>query len=86
MIINKKNGDRVKIELLPVGRQRGQTHLVLESDLKIAWKRIILTSDPRYIDPFFVVEGVKWGAYSTLTGEKLAVISLTNPSPPRRRP
>ncbi len=86
MIIDRKLGDRLQIDLLPVGRQRSQTHILLESNLSVAWKRVISINDPRLVDPRFTAEGDKWAAFSRLTGERLANICLIPPPKGRRSP
>lgn len=86
MIVNRRIGDRLRIEMLPVGRQRTQVHLLLESDLTVAWSRVSRSNDPRYDTPRFASDHDGWIVISSLTGERLAKISLTPPPKGRPRP
>ncbi len=87
MIINRRLGDRLKIEMLPVGRQKTQVHLLLESNLRVAWDKVARSNDPRFLNPRISPSDKEgWRVTSSLTGEVLAKMSLTPPAKGRRSP
>jgi len=86
MIVKRRVGDRLEIRTRSVGRLREQTHLLLESNLEIAWKKIIRLNDPRLHEPLFGTVNRGWVVKSRLTGEILATIKLVPPPKGRPRP
>lgn len=86
MIIKRRVGYRLAINTKAVGRLREQTHLLLESDLTLAWKKIIRSNDPRLQKPTFHRISNGWMVKSSLTDEVLATVKLVPPAKGRPRP
>jgi len=86
MIINRKRGERLEIKTLPVGRQKAQTHLVMESNLVVAWNRVCKKDDPRFRDVLIGIYENGWCVKSTLTGDILALMKLVQSPKGRPRP
>lgn len=86
MRIERRLGDRLKVEVLPVLGLTPSIHHLLESDLAVAWGRIVKTDNPAAQNPRFQVAEGGWSACSVVTGEKLASFSLVPPKRGRPRP
>lgn len=84
MRIERRLGDRLRIETLAVQGLSRSVHLLLENDLSIAWKRI--NKNTNHINPLFKIDKGGWCAVSTTNGEKIALFSIVPPKRGRPRP
>lgn len=80
MIINRRLGDRLKIEVNESATKPKTTHFMLQSDLSLACDRVIGPGDYS----FQAIDGTSWTVM--LAGEAVATASVVGPAKGRPRP